>query len=88
MKKLLSGIIFIWLSLSASTQAQYGYPCELETPRPGSLLYIHRHLRIKYHDTNGTLTLIDAQTRDVYQTLSTDAHGFTLAGWSPGGNDY
>lgn len=85
MKTLLFAAIFILmlLGVSGSSQAQLGYPCEFDPPQSYNSPRTHRYLNVYFHETNQTLAVIDAQTRQIYHTLGTDVRGFSLVGWSP-----
>jgi WD40 repeat protein len=75
-------VLFILMLFTSTTQAQFGYPCELQPPTSRGIRF-HQHLRVNVHSTNETVSLIDAQTRAVYHILETGVRNVNLLGWSP-----
>ena len=64
-------------------EAQFGFPCEFNRPVGYSYATTHRHVRVNYHETDRTLTLIDWNTREIYMPLLTNVDGYRFNGWSP-----
>jgi|GEM_PF-5998104 len=80
---LLTVLLLFCLTVTSNTEAQFGFPCEIDPARRfSSILPTHHYLRVNYHETDQRLTIIDWQTREIYQTLATGIEGYRYLGWS------
>lgn len=85
MNKMLALLVFGVLCLNSVvlTKAQYGYTCAFNPPIGYSYMPTHQFLRVNYHATDRTLTLIDSNTPEIYVPLLENVDGYSFNGWSP-----